>query len=217
MKSEKIAPSFGGLDPDAGVGDREAHHARPGAVFGGHGQLDRAQFSKFDRVTDQVHQHLAEPERIAHQPQRGAGRNPRDQFQPLAVRAHGQRFDRRFDQVAEVEFNFFHLYAPALDLGQVEDIVKQGHQRAAIETHDLEIAALVRVEAGFRQHFGHAEDGIHRGANLVRHAGEELGLRVRGDERLLARRYQRLIAFVETAAIESGQMSRQLSYYDRGQ
>jgi hypothetical protein len=61
------------------------------------------------------------------------------------------------------------LQAAALNLGEVEHIVEQREQRAAVETHGLEVAELIGVEIGFRQHFGHPQDRVHRRAKLVRH------------------------------------------------
>jgi hypothetical protein len=36
--------------------------------------------------------------------------------------------------------------------------------------------ALLRFQPGVQQQAGHADDGVHRGANLMAHGGEELAL-----------------------------------------
>ena len=42
--------------------------------------------------------------------------------------------------------------------------------------HDANITALRRVERGLPEQIGHAEDGVHRRADLVAHVGQELAL-----------------------------------------
>ena len=68
------------------------------------------------------------------------------------------------------------LELAGLDLRKVEDVVDQPEQRLAAAARDLGEAALLVVELGLEQQPRHADDRVHRGADLVAHGGEELGL-----------------------------------------
>jgi len=181
FKFEKIAPSLAGSIPIPVSATEKRTRPHLGAGFGHHRQLDRASSVNLialpSRFISTWRSLRASPDRR----QRRAGCNPCHQVQSLAVRTHGERLDGFLDHLAEVEFGLFVLHTAALDPGQIEDIVKQDEQRAAVEAHGLKVAVLIGVETGFRQHFGHPQDGVHRRANFVRHAGKELGLGARGD------------------------------------
>ena len=71
------------------------------------------------------------------------------------------------------------LHPARLDLRQVEDLVDQLEQVAprAADVLDVLLLALVEIaEHAVEQHFGEADHGVERRAQLVRHAGQELGL-----------------------------------------
>ena len=73
----------------------------------------------------------------------------------------------------------FELHAPGLDLGQVEDVVEQLEQVPAGVEDVAEVLLLPVVdvtEHALQQHLGEPDHGVERRAQLVRHAGEELGL-----------------------------------------
>ena len=46
--------------------------------------------------------------------------------------------------------------------------------------HRPQVVALLGRELGPQRQFGHADDGVHRRANLVAHVGEKLALGFRG-------------------------------------
>src|SRR5262245_53570087 len=71
------------------------------------------------------------------------------------------------------------LHSPRLDLGQIEDVVDQGEQvacRAQNAVERLELVLAFEIAGVLQQHLGDADDGVERRAQLVAHAGEELGL-----------------------------------------
>ncbi len=51
---------------------------------------------------------------------------------------------------------------------------------------DLGDLALLRTQAGVEKQAGHADDAVHRRADLVAHVGQELALQTRGLERGVA-------------------------------
>ena len=78
-----------------------------------------------------------------------------------------------------------------LDLGQIEQIVEQRNQMAAGGVNVLEVLLVAVVadgaEALVHHHFGKADDGVERRADLVADLGEEFGFGGRGALGLLAR------------------------------
>jgi hypothetical protein len=102
-----------------------------------------------------------------------------------------QRLHRPADGSAQAEGNALELQSLGLDLGEVEDVVQQEEQRAGRRLHELQALPLRRRQVGLVENdVGHPDDGVHRGANLVAHPSQELGLGARCGESLLAVRRQ---------------------------
>ncbi len=80
-------------------------------------------------------------------------------------------------EIAQIEHRRVQLHLPGLDLGKVEDVVDDRKQRFGRGSDGLGKAALALVQRGAGEKFGHAEDAVHRRADLVAHVGEELGFR----------------------------------------
>ena len=71
------------------------------------------------------------------------------------------------------------VHAPGLDLGQVEDVAEELQEVLARAPDVAEVLLLTIVdltEHAVEQHLREADDRVERGAQLVRHAGEELRL-----------------------------------------
>ena len=86
---------------------------------------DRAAFGEFDRIGEQIHQHLPQPQRIAQQTIGNRRRDIRRKLQSLGRRAVAERlhqFDDQFPQTersaAQVEFSRFVFR-------EVENVVQQ--------------------------------------------------------------------------------------------
>ena len=62
------------------------------------------------------------------------------------------------------------------DLGEVQDVVEQAQQRLRGPLGLAGVVALLRVQRGLVQQAQHAQDGVHGGADLVAHVGQELPL-----------------------------------------
>ena len=101
-----------------------------------------------------------------------------------------ERLDHFVGQVFEIEVDALEHQPPGLDLGEVEDVVDEAEQRVAVVAHDAEELLLVAVQGRFFEQLRHAEDRVHRSANLVRHAGEKFRLGLRGGQRRFARRHE---------------------------
>jgi len=105
---------------------------------------------------------------------------------PGAFPDQGQRV---LDRGGKVEVRQFELHPPGFDLRQIEDVVDEGQQVLPRSVDVLQVLVLFLVqllEHALGQHFGEPDDRVERGAQLVGHVGEELGLVLAGDLELPA-------------------------------
>ena len=71
---------------------------------------------------------------------------------------------------------------------------------AGLRDH-VDALLLIAVERGFLQQTRHADDAVHRRADLMAHRRQEPALGAGGGERLVARLGQRLALLVEACAL----------------
>ncbi len=79
----------------------------------------------------------------------------------------------------QAEIRRLELHPPRLDLGQVQDVVDERQQVPAGLQDIGEVLGLLLVDLAehpLGQHFGKADDGVERRAELVRHVREKLAL-----------------------------------------
>ena len=77
------------------------------------------------------------------------------------------------------EFLRHEFESPGLDLRQVEHVADQAHQDLRALQHFFQIPDLALRQQPLRlavDQAGEADDRVHRGAQLVRHIGQEFGL-----------------------------------------
>jgi hypothetical protein len=72
------------------------------------------------------------------------------------------------------------LQLARFDLGKVEKIVDQSEQGVGRALNRIKILPLFASDVSRQRQFRHADDGIHRGADLVTDVGEELAFRASG-------------------------------------
>ena len=170
-----------GADADAGVGDRELQLVARGGVAvalgelaGADGDGDLAAGGELDGVADEVDEDLAQAGGVGDEPRRGARVDDRGEVEALVAElAGGDEVDHGLDEAAQLEGVVLELELVGLDLGEVEDVVDEGEQRVAGAAQGLDEVALVAAEGGVEQQAGHADDGVHRRADLVAHVGQE--------------------------------------------
>jgi hypothetical protein len=83
------------------------------------------------------------------------------------------------DQDGQVELFDVDLELAGLDLRQVEDLVDQVQQMRSgpgNAPQRLDEVVLAGIGGVLDQHFGNADDGVQRRAQLMAHVGEELAL-----------------------------------------
>jgi hypothetical protein len=167
-----------------------------GGLGAAHAHDDLARLGEFDRVADEVGEHLAEARGIAAQHERHVHVDLAGELQALLLRGVREQLHDLLDRRAQVEVQLLQLHLAGLDLGEVEDVVDDREQGLAAAPHRIGVLALLARERGVEEQARHPDDAVHRRADLVAHRGEELRLRLRG--RL--RREQRLLQHVARVA-----------------
>ena len=151
---------------------------------------DLADAGELDGVGDQVGQHLAEPGGVADESLRHVLLDADREADAPLPRRLGEEGRGLVDDPADLEVHLLQLELAGLDLGEVEDVVDDAEQRAPGALDALGEAALVVAEAGALQQLVEADHAVERGADLVRHGGQELRLEPRGLHRRVPRRRQ---------------------------
>src|SRR5229473_6145577 len=97
---------------------------------------------------------------------RRAGSDARDQFEAPRMGAHAQRLNRLFNQLIELEAGLLKTESSALDFGEVENIVDELQQRVTVVLHDAQELLLMLIQIAFGKQYRHAQDRVHRRADL---------------------------------------------------
>ena len=145
--------------------------------LGVHIQRHLTALGELDRVAEKVREHLSQTERIGDDPLRHRRRHVIDELEPLLMGAQRHRLDRIPEHLADLDRDRIDLQHAGLDLGEVEDVFDHAQQRVGAHLDQVEILALLGLERGVAQQLRHADDPVHRRADLVAHVGEELALR----------------------------------------
>ena len=164
---------------DAGVRDLKAkrnldiptvgrHVGRPAA--NGY----RALFGEFQGVVDQVDQDLPKPQRITAKPARPLVDGRQGQPEALLRRFRVEQPADLVKDALQVEIDDLKGQLSRLDLGQVEQAVDQGYQRATGNSEHLQRPALAFRKVRAQQQVGHAQDTGERCPELVAHLCQEL-------------------------------------------
>jgi hypothetical protein len=143
--------------------------------------LDAALMGELQGVAQQIDEDLLHLLAIAEHHRR-LGRQPGRHGQ-LRARNHRIELGHHFrDQLVQVELADLHRHLSRLDPGDVEDLVDDRQQVAAIRVDAGELALdVARQLAGhaLQQHVGVAEDRVERRPELVRHVRQKLRLQPR--------------------------------------
>ena len=102
------------------------------------------------------------------------------QLQIFVMRTLGEQLDRFFHHGAHVEVGLLQAQLAGLDLGEVQDVVDDREQRVRRALDRVGETALPRVECRIEQQLGHAEDTVHRCADLMTHPRQKLALGATG-------------------------------------
>ena len=167
-------------DANARIDDVEAQHGvrRRLALFeDAHHHL--AALGELDGVADEVEENLAQAARIAAQAAGHVRQDGARELDALALRPLRQHVERPLDCLHQIKVERLEGELAGLDLGEIQNVVDDRQQIVRAVEHGLGELALLRLQRCVEEQAGHADDGVHRRANLVAHVGEELALRVR--------------------------------------
>jgi len=89
------------------------------------------------------------------------------------------------------------LQLTRLDFREIENVIQHREQRFRAVADRLGKIPLLRVQMGVEEDIAHPDDAIHRGADLMRHIGEELAFGLIGLFRFNDSSAKLIIAFVE--------------------
>ena len=157
--------------------------ARPPLVARGE-SLDRDHdvpgLGELDGVADEIEQDLPDPARVADQVPRRSRQAADDELDTLGRGLTRQQASHVLGQKLQIEGAWVELHHARFDLGEVEDVVDHGQQRATRSTDRLDVVALLFVERRPRERIGHPHHAVHGRAELVAHVGEEAALGRRG-------------------------------------
>ncbi len=183
---EDLAELLGG-DADAGVLDLDAQgDPRLVLLFGGDIQQHLALRGELQRVAEQVGEDLADAARVADQVARDLRREAEDQVQVLARGLGRHHVQDVLGGAQQVERDRLQGQLARLDLGEIEDVVDQGHQGLATGPGEFRQFALGGRQFAVEQQSDGPQRAIHGGADLVAHVGQEIALGAAGGLRRVA-------------------------------
>ena len=169
------------LDADAGIGDRELQRAKPVRPL----QLadadnDLSLLSELDGVLREVQQYLPDPQRIADQHARHVPLHREEDFDPFFPCLDADQIGKILQDVVQIERGLFDLQLAGLDLREVQDVVDDAKERVRGDLDLVEIVSLLGGQLRLQGKVAHTDDGVHRGANLVAHVGQEMAFGLAG-------------------------------------
>ena len=151
------------------------------------GHEHTARIGELDGVAEQIGDDLAHAHLVAQQRARQRRIDRPGDLDALLVGLRRQQLHHALHALVDRQRGGIEVQLVGLDLGEVEDLVDQGEQRARRALDGVGVGALLGGEVRIGQQRRHAEDAVHRRADLVAHGGQEARLGAVGGFRLLAR------------------------------
>ena len=164
-----------GRDARAGVLDFDPEaRSRRALAIRADAQADAAPLGELDGVAQHVDEHLTQLVDVGHDVSGDVADQLHEEGQLLPVRADAEHHLQVVEQAGQVERGGVQGRAAGLDLGHLQDVVDQGEQMLAAAVDGPQVLALPGVEVPVAQHqLGEPEDGVHGGADFVRHVRQE--------------------------------------------
>ncbi len=144
-----------------------------------HTKADNPAFGIFERVTQQIADHLLQTYRVTVHLGRGVRLDRGHKIHRL-VRTGAKRRHSLFDHFAKIKRLVYQRHFPGLDFGKVENVINHRQQRLAGTLDDLGIGGLHIVELGTPQQIHHTDDTVKRCTDLVTHTGQKLTFELTG-------------------------------------
>jgi len=166
-----------GPDADAGVGDAKPDHGVVVRLLDeGAPHDDLAALGELHGVAGKIREDLPQTSGVAARPHRKLRLRQVGQLQALAVGAFREQLEHVLHGDAQLEVDLLQVDLAGLDLGEVQNIVDDRQEPFPGSADRLGVLPLHRGEPGVEQQPGHADDAVHRSADLVTHGGEKRAL-----------------------------------------
>ena len=190
LTEDRLQSSF--RDSGAAVG----HPVMQDIVAKVHRDLDASFSREFQRIPDEVHEALGDAPRVAARERDVVGHGG-NEIQPLLRRQRTEGGHDTDDDVLNRVVRQGQLHPTGLDLGEVEHVVDESEQVLAavldVGQRDLQVVGYVAIDVAQYQ-FIEPQDRVQRGAQLMTHARQEIGLGLTGPLELDV---ERPLVFVE--------------------
>ena len=155
-----------------------------------HAQRHLAAVGELHRIAAEVDEHLAQPDRIDANARQRLRRRIAQQRDALGRGARRKHFRRLLHQLDQVALDGIELQAARFDLREVEHVIDDREQRIGGAMNGLGEASLRGIEPRIEQQRRHAQHAVHRRAQLVAHACDEVTLRAAENLQLLIALFQ---------------------------
>lgn len=173
-------------DADAGVFDFHTQLFGQNVVFKPH--VDAALQRELDRVAEQVGRDLPQAHRVGEHAPRNLRGHLAGELETLALGARPQQVRDLGEQGVQAGLDHVEGQLAGFDARDVENVVDQREQGGGSVARARQAFVLLAGELPLGLHdLGHAEDDVHRRADLVANVGEELRLGPRRVARPVAR------------------------------
>ena len=137
---------------------------------------DHALSGEFDGIADQVEQDLADAQGIAEHILRQVGGQAQAQFQPLALALRNHQAHHVADDRAECHGLLADEQLAGVEARHFEDVAQYSEQGARRIQRNLDGTPGLLFFRRHQRDFTHADDAVHRRAQLVAHVGEKFAL-----------------------------------------
>ena len=135
---------------------------------------DVAPFGKFDRVADQVDEHLLQTQRIAEKAGLERMINVKDQFDGFLCRLLCQQFAHGIEHRIQVKRQSFDFKPAGFDPGEIKNVIDDAQQGIRSPLYLVEVTVLPGIQPGRQAEFGNADDRVHRRADFMAHVGQKI-------------------------------------------
>ena len=164
-------------EPDAGIAHRQVQGHLVIRLFSTtHQNRHLTPVGELHRIVGVIDQNLTDPGWVANQPLGHTTLDVKHEFQAFGHAFVGYQVGDVFQHRVQTEFDPLHRKFAGLDLGKIQDVVDDPEQMSGRTLDFLHIVALARRQLGFKRQVTHADDGVHRGAYLMAHIGQEIRL-----------------------------------------
>ncbi|OQA35235.1 MAG: hypothetical protein BWY56_01722 [Acidobacteria bacterium ADurb.Bin340] len=187
---EQVFLGFGS-NADAGVTDFQVERPSSLGPWHGTGPQDHFPFEgEFQSVPQQVHGHLTQAGRVAHDLVGHVRSELADQFQALALGRLREEPQGLLQFANGIERDAFQFHAPGFDAAEIQHLIENGQQALARTVDGFRKLLLAGRGGGFDEHAGHADDPVQRRTDLVAEGGQEQALGLVGLHGLLPGDFQ---------------------------